>query len=55
MRGLAWETAPLIALRNCSKEAGEGQYICDFSIARVYAIKHIFSQKFSARLRDAFC
>ena len=26
-----WETAPQIALRNCSKESGrKGQYICDF-------------------------
>ena len=50
MRGLARETAPQIALRNCSKEVGEGQYICDFSDVRVYAIKHIFSQKFSASL-----
>ena len=27
MRTAAWETAPQIALRHCSKEAGGGQYI----------------------------
>ena len=28
MRTVAWETAPQIALRDCSKEAvGEGEYI----------------------------
>ena len=50
MRTVAQETVFQIALRNCSKEVGEGQYICDFSDVRVYAIKHIFSQKFSASL-----
>ena len=46
MRTAAWETAPHIALRNCSKEMGLGgggvQYICDFVKGRVHAIKHIF-------------
>ena len=45
MRTIAQETAPQIALRNCSKEAvGEGQYICDFSEGGVHKIKHIILQ-----------
>ena len=31
MRTAAWETAPQTALKNCSKEVGEGQYISDSS------------------------
>ena len=45
MRMAAWETAPHIALRNCSKEMGLGvgrQYICDFGKGGVHAIKHVF-------------
>ena len=37
MRTAAWETAPQITLRTCSKEAGgEGQYICDFGEREIY-------------------
>ena len=42
MRTEVWETGSQIALRSCSKEVGEGQYICDFGKRRVYAIKHIY-------------
>ena len=45
MRTTAWETAPQIALRNCSKEAiGKGQYIRDFGEGGVHTIKHIILQ-----------
>ena len=52
MRTAAQETAPQIALRNCSKEAGEkeGQYMCDYGEGGVYANKHIFFQKVSISL-----
>ena len=51
MKTAAQETAPQTALRNCSKEAGgEGRCVCDFGEGEIYAIKHIFSQKFSASL-----
>ena len=42
----AWEKVSQIALRNCSKEAGEGdgQYTCDFGEGRIHVIKHIFFQ-----------
>ena len=42
MRTAPREIAFQIALRNCSKEAGEGQYICDFGEGGVHAMKHIF-------------
>jgi len=38
------ERAPQIALKNCSKEAGEGQFICDFGEGGIHAIKPIFLQ-----------
>ena len=43
MRTVAQETAPQIALRNCSREAAaKGQYICDFGEAHIFAdILHI--------------
>ena len=48
MRVATGETAPQIALRNCSKEAGgKGQYICDFGEERIHAVKHMFFQKVS--------
>ena len=51
MKTVAWGTAPQIALRNCSKEAGgKGQYVYDFGEGRIHAIKHILFQKFSASL-----
>ena len=51
MRTADQETAPQIALRNCSKEAGgKGQYVYDFGEGRIHAIKHILFQKFSASL-----
>ena len=55
MRTAAWETAPQIALRNCSKGRGEGvggggHYICDFGESGIHAIKHIFFQKISTSL-----
>ena len=40
MRTEAQDTAPQIALTNCSKE-GEGQYLCDFGGERVHAIEHV--------------
>ena len=39
---------PQIALRNCSKEVGEGINIYGFTEGRVDAIKHLSLQKFSA-------
>ena len=48
MRIAAQETAPQIALRDCSKEAGGGQYICDFGEGGVTGIKHSFYKRFSA-------
>lgn len=47
MRTEAQDTAPQIALTNCSKE-GEGQYLCDFGGERVHAIEHISFQNISA-------
>ena len=53
MRIAIWETAPQIAVRNCSKEAGgKGQYICDFGEGRIRAIKAIFFQEFSTSLMN---
>ena len=48
MRTRAWETAPQIALRNCSKEATEeGQYVR--LVKREFnAVKHSFYKRFSA-------
>ena len=49
MRAIVWETAPQIALRNCSKQvAREGQYIFNFDKGGVLAIKHLSLQRFSA-------
>ena len=52
IRTEAQETAPHIALRNCSKEAemGKGQYTCDFGEGGIRAVKHICFQKVSASL-----
>ena len=52
MRTAAQETAPQIALRNCSKEAGEkeGQYMCDYGEGGVHAAKLIFLWKVSPGL-----
>ena len=51
MRTAAEKTAPQIALRDCSEEAGrKGQYICDFGEREIHAIKYIFFQKVSASL-----
>ena len=51
MRTAAQETAPQIALRNCSKDAEWGcQCICDFGKGGLHAIRHIFFQKISASL-----
>ena len=37
------ETAPQIALRNCSQETGRKyQYISDFGEGEVHAIKHVY-------------
>ena len=50
MRTIAWETAFLIALKNCSKDVErKGIKIYDFGEGGVHAIKHFF-QKFSASL-----
>ena len=50
IRTAAWETAPQIALRNCSREVeGEGQYIYDFGKGGVHAIKHLPYLRLSAR------
>ena len=39
----AWETAPQIVLRNCSKEVGERtEDICDFAKGGVNVIKHVY-------------
>ena len=48
MRGLAQETDSSEKLLQRGRE--EGQYMCDFSDGRVYAIKHVFFQNFSASL-----
>ena len=41
MRTAAQETAPQVALRNCSKEeGGEGQYIYDFGKRGIDVFKH---------------
>ena len=51
MRTAAQETAPQVALRNCSKDAEwRGQCICDFGKGGLRAIRHIFFQKVSASL-----
>ena len=42
MRTATWEITPLIALRNCSTEAGGGQYRCDFGKGGVRVIKRTF-------------
>ena len=48
MRTVAWETAPQIALRDCSKEAvGEGQYMI-FMKGEFSAIRHLLYKRFSA-------
>ena len=50
MRTTARETAPGIALRNCSKEVvGEGQSMCDFW-GKGSMCNHIFFQKVSSSL-----
>ena len=41
MRTITWETAPQIALRNCSKDVGR-KHICDFREQGVRIIKFIF-------------
>ena len=42
MRTAAWETAPQIALRDCSEgAAGKNQYRCDSGEERVHAIRHV--------------
>ena len=42
MRTAAQESAPQIALRNCSEEAGgNSQYICDFGDGGMHAVKHV--------------
>ena len=49
IRTAAWETAPQVALRNCSKEAaGKDRIYLDFGYERVHEIKLIFFQKVSA-------
>ena len=49
IRTAARETAPQIALRNCSKEAaGKDKIYLDFGYERVHAIKLIFFQEVSA-------
>lgn len=45
MRTMAWETAPRVALRDCSKGSGQGRSMCDFGGGAVHAIKHLFLQK----------
>ena len=48
MRTAAWKTAPQVALRNCSKEAGgEGQYICDFGKRGVDVFKHAHTHTYT--------
>ena len=52
MRAAAWEKAPQIALRNCSKEVvEEEQYSCDLGEAGIQAIKHTSFQSVSTSLR----
>ena len=47
MRTIAWETAFLIALKNCSKDVErKGIKIYDFGEGGVHAIKHIFLEGF---------
>ena len=47
MKTAAWEIAPQIALRNCSKAAvGEGQYMILVK-GGFNAIKHLLYKKFS--------
>ena len=51
MRTAAQETAPQVALRNCSKDAEwRGQCICDFGKGGLRAMRHMFFQKVSASL-----
>ena len=50
MRIVPWETAPQLALRNCSKEAGERESVCDFGKGGLHAIKYIVLWKISAGL-----
>lgn len=52
IRTEAQETAPHIALRNCSKEAerGKSQYTRDFGEGGIRAVKHICFQMVSASL-----
>ena len=51
MRTAAWKTAPQVALRNCSKEAGgEGQYICDFGKKGINVLKYITFRKIKCAL-----
>ena len=53
MRIATWETAPQIAVRNCSKEAGGKVSIyVILGEGRRHAIKPIFFQKFSASLMN---
>ena len=53
MRIATWETAPQIAVRNCSKEAGGKVSIyVIFGEGRRHAIKPIFFQKFSTSLMN---
>ena len=48
MRIAAQETAPQIALRDCSEEAGGDQYIYGFGEGGVVRIRHPFYKRFSA-------
>ena len=50
MRTAAWETAPQVALRNCSKEAGGRSVYMRFWCGGVHAITHIFFLKVSSAL-----
>ena len=44
MRTIAWETAPQIALRNCSQGVGGkvSIYACDFHERGIHTIKQVF-------------
>ena len=48
MRTAAWESAPRIALRNCTKEVVGKVNICDFGEGGVQTIKHLSYKRFSA-------
>lgn len=52
MISTAWETAFQTGLSNGSKEAGEGQYVCDFGERRVHGIKHAFLQTVTASHKE---